>query len=186
MVLISCFLARCTCLLLPTTVQLGAGLFSVPLYSEGLFTVTVEPSVPRYRCSISYVVLIFTVHWLVSSCCSSGEWCVAPAIVPTAPVTAAALLLSWPRVANSVFDVKHLDGSNSASGLSFTASHWPGQKPCQRNTADITISYSACMQDGADGWARGGSATDTELHISSDASRAEVWYWYGLVSLKIN
>ena len=39
--------------------------------------------------------------------------------------SAAALLLSRPPVCNSVFDVKHLDGSPSAWGLSFTVSHDP-------------------------------------------------------------
>ncbi len=116
----------------------GAGLFSARLFSDWLFCVSVKPlaTAAVFLCCIDFHCTL-----LVSLCCYSGVWCVALAIVLTAPVTAAALLLSRPPVGNSVFDVKHLDGSHSASGLSFTTSHWPGQQPCQRNTAEGMIAY---------------------------------------------
>lgn len=74
-------------------------------------------------------------------CCTdlhfTPAWCAPPAVVLTA----------CPPEVNSIFYLKQLDDSRSASGLSFTASHWPGQqrwcrqKPGQRNTAEA-IRYS--------------------------------------------
>lgn len=115
----------------------GAGLFSAPPVFWS-FYMSVKPlaAAAVFLCCIDFHCTL-----PASPCCYSGVWCVAPAIVLTAPVTAAALLLSRPPVGNTVFDVKHLDGSHSASGLSFTTSHWPGQQPCQRHTAEGMISY---------------------------------------------
>lgn len=106
------------------------------VFFDGFVLMSVKPLVAAawFLCCID-----FHCTQLVSLCCCSGVWCVALAIVLTAPVTAAALLLSRPPVGKPIFDVKHLDGSHSASG--FTASHWAGQQPCQRNTADGKVSY---------------------------------------------
>lgn len=60
---------------------------------------------------------------LVSPCCHRGDLCVALAFVLNAPVTAASVLLSRPPVVKSHSDVKHLDGSLSPSGYSFTRIH---------------------------------------------------------------
>lgn len=77
------------------------------------------------------LVLIFTAHCL-SLCVAILRSDVLLSVVLAAPVTAAALLLSWPPAGTSAFDVKHLDGSHSASGPSFTTSCWPGQEPCKK------------------------------------------------------
>lgn len=125
--LISCFSTRRTCCCC-----------HIDTWCRFVFCVSVKPfsTAAVFLCCIDFHCTL-----LVSPCCHSGVWCVALAVVLAAPVTAAALLLSRPPVGNAVFDVKHLDGSHSASGLSFTASHWPGQQPCQRNTAEGQKSF---------------------------------------------
>ncbi len=127
------------CVHVVATFVRGAGLLSAPLVSDSLFCMSLKPAV--FLCRIDFHCTL-----PVSPCCHSGVWCVALVTVLNAPVTAAALLLSRPAAGNSVFDVKQLDGSHSASGLDFTAAHWPGQQPCQRNTAERKISY-LCLKD---------------------------------------
>lgn len=130
--LISCFVTCCMCSLLPHW-QPGAGWFFCRL----IRLLQVFLGCIDFRCML-----------LVSLCCYSGVWCVAlccsvhcPLSLSAPASAAAAPLLSRPPVGNVVFDVKHLDGSHSALGLGFTAAHWPGQPPYQRNTAEAKASY---------------------------------------------
>lgn len=89
-------------------------------------------------CSISGLYW-FSQHTALSPVMSIRVLYISLAIVLRVPVTAAALLLSQLPVGNWVIDVKHLDGSHSASGHSYTTLHRPWQSTCWRNTVDIKI-----------------------------------------------